>query len=96
MTQALYQRSPKILFAELGTDVVALQIELGHCYGMQDGAAAIWNLLTEPIGIEQMVERLTEAYDVEPAACREDVERIVGQLRQEGMVIVRNSDESAT
>jgi hypothetical protein len=85
-----YQRTPSVLFAELGSDVVALEVNLGYCFGMQDGAAAIWNLLGDPIGIDEIVEQLTKTHEVDPATCRLDVERIIGQLEQEGLVTVVN------
>ena len=85
-----YQRTPSVLFAELGSDVVALEVNLGYCFGMQDGAAAIWNLLGDPIGIDEIVEQLTMTHEVDPATCRLDVERIIGQLEQEGLVTVVN------
>jgi Coenzyme PQQ synthesis protein D (PqqD) len=81
-----YQRTPSVLFAELGTDVVALEVNLGYCFGMEDGTAAIWNLLGSPIGIDEIVERLTQSHEVKAEACRRDVERIIGQLEQEGLV----------
>ena len=87
----LYQRAACVLFTDLGSDVVALEVNLGNCYGMQEGAAAIWNLLGEPIGMDEMVRRLTETYDVDPAACRADVKRIVRQLEQEGLVTATES-----
>lgn len=95
MTPRLYRRSASALFSQVGEDIVALHVEHGRCYGMEKATAAIWDLLAEPIGIDQMVERLTVTYDVEPAECRPDVERIVGQLEQEGLVTVVKSGEAA-
>jgi len=95
MTPRLYRRSESALFSNVGEDIVALHVENGHCYGMEKATAAIWELLADPIGIDQMVERLTATYDVAPADCRPDVERIVGQLEQEGLVSVVSSGEAA-
>jgi len=95
MTPRLYRRSESALFSNVGEDIVALHVENGHFYGMEKATAAIWELLADPIGIDQMVERLTATYDVAPADCRPDVERIVGQLQQEGLVSVVSSGEAA-
>ena len=96
MTPRLYRRSESALFSNVGEDIVALHVENGHCYGMEKATAAIWELLADPIGIDQMVARLTATYDVAPADCRPDVERIVGQLEQEGLVSVVSSGEAAS
>ncbi|HJU76528.1 MAG TPA: PqqD family peptide modification chaperone [Sphingomicrobium sp.] len=84
----LYRRSESALFSNVGDDIVALHVENGRCYGMEKATAAIWDLLAEPIAIDQLVERLTTTYDVEPTECRTDLERIIGQLEQEGLVTV--------
>ena len=95
MTPRLYRRSESALFSNVGEDIVALDVENGHCYGMEKATAAIWDLLAEPIAIDQMVERLTATYDVEAAECRADLERIVGQLEREGLVTVVSANERA-
>lgn len=86
MTKLLYKLSNKALFTSLGDDIVALNVEDGQCYGMEKVTAEVWRLLAEPTGIDRICDRLLELYEVEPNVCRADVERLVAQFRQEGLV----------
>jgi hypothetical protein len=81
-----YARSKEALHSAIGDDVVALNIENGRCYGMEEVTVAIWNLLAEPVSVDSICEKLIEAYDVRPDVCRQDVDRLIGQLEKEGLV----------
>lgn len=91
MNVPLYKLSDKALFTSLGEDIVALNVEDGQCYGMEKVTAEVWRLLAEPIAIERICNRLTEIYEVEPALCRSDVERLIAQFQREGLVETVNS-----
>jgi hypothetical protein len=86
MSSELYRRSEKALFSTIGDDIVALHVENGQCYGMENVTVAVWNLLAEPTDIGTICGRLHELYDVEPDLCRSDVERLISQFRTEGLV----------
>lgn len=86
MSDQLFKRSHKALHASIGEDVVALHVENGQCYGMDNVSAAVWNLLEEPIGVQAICDRLRQSYDVTPDVCRRDVERLLDNLRSEGLI----------
>jgi hypothetical protein len=86
MSSELYRRSEKALFSSVAGDIVALHVENGHCYGMEDVTVAVWDLLAEPSDIATICSRLQDRYDVEPDLCQRDVERLMTQLRTEGLV----------
>lgn len=86
MTEPLYKLSDKSLFTSIGDDVVALNVEDGQCYGMEKVTAEVWRLLAEPTGLERICDRLVQLYEVDPAVCRADVERLIAQFRSEGLV----------
>ena len=81
-----YQRSPEAIFSEVGGDIVALNVECGACYGMEQVTAAVWQLLADPLTLEQLCDRLVEMYEVDPATCRTDVEALLGEFEAEGIV----------
>ena len=86
MSGPIYKLSGKALFTAVGEDIVALNVEVGQCYGMEKVSAAVWRLLETPMSIDDICERLLEKYEVEPEVCRADVERLFHQLRGEGLV----------
>ena len=85
-SKLVYRRSDAALFADVGSDVVALNVDKGHCYGMESVAAVVWNLLARPSSLDELCDSLIERYDVEPEICRKDIAALVGQLEHEGLV----------
>lgn len=86
MKTKLFRRSPEALFCPVGTDIVVLSVQRGQCYGMEKVTARVWDLLADPINIDGICDQLLELYDVEPEVCRADVETLIGQFRNEGLV----------
>ena len=86
MSDPIYKLSDKALFTSLGDDIVALNVERGQCYGMEKVTAEVWRLLAEPTDVDHLCDRLVEIYEVEPALCRADVQRLLEQLQSEGLV----------
>ena len=89
-----YQRSPEAIFSEVGGDIVALNVERGACYGMEQVTAAVWQLLADPLTLEQLCDRLVEIYEVDAATCRTDVEALLGEFEAEG-IVQRKASETA-
>ena len=81
-----YQRSPAILFGDIGDDVVALSVARGLCYGMENVSAVVWNLLGQPRAIDDICERLLELYEVDAARCRGEVAALLEEMRSEGLI----------
>lgn len=86
MSNRLYKRSDQALFSEIGNDVVALHIERGQCYGMENVTAAVWAMLAEPSTIESICARLLDRYEVEPDVCRAEVGKLMMTLQSEGLI----------
>ena len=86
MSDLIYRRAPEALFSEVGDDVVALHIDRGQCYGMEQVSSAVWKLLAEPRGVDAICAHLVDHYDVEPGDCRAEVGTFLAQLEREGLV----------
>ncbi len=86
MNAPKYQRSSHAIFAEVANDIVALHVERGKCYGMENVTAAIWAMLAEPLDLDQLCATLVERYDVEPERCRFETGQVIDQLINEGLV----------
>ena len=88
MTPPLFMRNASTLFTSVGDDIVALSVQKGQCYGMEQVTATVWNLLERPIGIDEIATKVSEVYDVETDQCRADIEQLVAQLKDEGLVTI--------
>lgn len=81
-----YARARELLEAELGDDLVALDVESGDCFGFNPVAAEIWRLLVQPQDFEALCRELTDRYEVDRSECEADLRACLAHLESQGLV----------
>jgi coenzyme PQQ synthesis protein D (PqqD) len=84
--------NPSVIYRELSGEVVLLNLQSGVYYGLDAVGSRVWQLLMDSRGIDDVCATLLDEYDVSAAALRADVERLVGELTDKGLVIVASGD----
>jgi hypothetical protein len=82
------KRTGKLLETEVDGEVVALDVEKGQCYGLDEVGTEIWHLLSNEISVAQICQALTDKYDVDSETCVQDVVVLIMELHSEGLVSV--------
>lgn len=82
----IYVRVRDLMEAELGDELVALDVEDGLCFGFNAVATDVWRLLERPHDVAGLVDALTAEYDVGPAECSQDVRDVLAVLEQHRLV----------
>jgi hypothetical protein len=83
---SIVARGEGFIAAEIDEGVVALNIEKGACYGLNQVGSRIWNLLSAPIRIRDLCATLITEYNVEASVCERQVIDLLEELRAEGMI----------
>ena len=78
---------PSVISRELSGETVLLHLESGVYYGLDRVATRIWQLLQQGRTIANVCEAMLEEYDVEQNVVQQDVARLVGELRERGIVV---------
>ena len=86
MKEPAYKRSKAALVADVGEDIVALNVERGFTYGMTGVTAAVWQLLAEPRDLTQLCSELLTLYEVDAETCRKQLSRLLDEMITEGLV----------
>ena len=86
MHTKVYGRANNILDSAVGADFVALNIQLGKCFGMEEVSAEVWRLLSTPSTLDELCAKLSEAYDVDDNTCRLDVGNLLSEMIEAGLV----------
>ena len=71
---------------DLNGEAVVLDTDAGIYFGIDGVGARIWELLSSPRRVTDVVATLVDEYDVEPDACRADIERFLGDLYDQGLI----------
>ena len=84
--------NPSVIYRELSGEVVLLNLQSGVYYGLDAVGSRVWQLLMESRGIDDVCATLLAEYDVSADMLRADIERLVGELTDKGLVIVASGD----
>ena len=83
-----YQRTSETIFALIDADVVALHVDRGTCFGMENVSADVWQMLEHPVSVGEICSRLLDRYEVGADQCQAEVQRLIDQMVDEGLVRV--------
>ena len=78
--------SPDVMMQELGDELVLLDMRSEHYFGLNEVGARVWQQMSEGCDLDTMVRTLTEEFDVDEATLRADVERLIADLADAGLV----------
>ena len=84
--------NPSVIYRELAGEVVLLNLQSGVYYGLDQVGSRVWQLLMQSRGVDDVCAALLDEYDVSAETLRADVERLVGELSDKGLVIVEAGD----
>jgi hypothetical protein len=84
--ESVVARNDGFVEAEIDGEVVALNIEQGTCYGLNQVGSRIWNLLATPIRVVDVCETLLAEYAVDADECERQVIDLLEELCSEGMI----------
>ena len=87
MNTASYRRATDLMEADLGDELVALDVRGGKCFGFNGVATSVWRRLAEPLTFEQLRDALLDEYDVSRDECTTDLQALLEDLVANGLVV---------
>jgi hypothetical protein len=76
----------EVMARQVGDETVLLDLASGNYYGLDPVGARIWQLLGEGKTLAQVCDVLVAEYEVPRATLESDVEQLVGQLGEKGLL----------
>ena len=67
---------------------VILNFDEGVYYGLDEVGARVWELVQQPTTVAEIVEQLAAEYEVEAGRCERDVEDLLSELTDAGLVAI--------
>ena len=81
-------RAGRILSADTGAEVLAIDELTGNCFSLSGSGRLIWECAAEPITVDAICAQLRRRYRVDPATCAAETLAFVGRLAAEQMLSV--------
>lgn len=82
-------RSSDFVAVDMDGALVMLHIQRGSYYGLDGIGPRIWELIGNPISLDDLTATLCLEYDIDPATCRMDVSALLDDMISAGIVSVR-------
>jgi hypothetical protein len=67
-------------------EVVILHLDDGVYYGLNEVGTRVWQLLEHPRNVDQIVDVITDEFEVERSQCLSDVKELLQALSERGLV----------
>ncbi len=80
-----------VLFQDLAGESVLLNLQSEKYFGLDDVGTQMWQALTEAESIQAAYDMLLAEYDVEPEQLQQDLDNLIENLVEHGLVEVTGS-----
>jgi len=84
--QSNIQRNPGMVTSNLDGEIVMMSVENGEYYGLDEIGTRIWQLMEHPIVIENLINCLTNEFEVEREECEEDTIEFLEDLHSRNLI----------
>ncbi len=87
---AIISNTPEQIASELGGEAVILNLGTGQYYGLNEVGARVWELIQQPCTFDSILHSLLEEYDVQPDVCKQDLTKILIDMKEACLIEVNN------
>ena len=85
---SVVQWSSLPISAAVGEEVVLMNLDRGRCYGLGPVGTDLWNKMSEPVLVSEILHKLSLEYTAEPGVLERDVLEVLEQYVAEGLIDV--------
>lgn len=82
------RRSPNQISCDLDGEIVIMDSKSGDYYKMNSIGTRIWELITNPLPIEEIVLQLQREYEIDNQSCRQEVANFIENLSEKKLIII--------
>ena len=88
--ETIIRRSGDQLSCDLDGEAAILQVATGQYFGLNEVGALVWECLENASSVGKLHQALLDAYEVESERCRSDLESLLMELADSGLVEIRD------
>ena len=82
------KRNPELVSTDVDGEKVMMSVDSGEYFGLDPVGGRIWELIENPIRIDDLVDILLEEFDVSKEQCEIDTLEFLNELREKKLLIV--------
>jgi hypothetical protein len=78
--------SPHILARRMDAGAILMNTASGDCFELNAVGARVWDLIGRGYALEAILDQVVSTYAIDRATARDDLQRLIGELAQKGIV----------
>jgi hypothetical protein len=78
--------SPHILARRMDPGAILMNTASGDCFELNPVGARVWDLISRGCALEAILDELVSTYAIDRATARGDLQRLLDELAQQGIV----------
>jgi len=86
--QSIIKRNPGLVSSEIDSERIMMNIETGEYFGLDSVGSRIWELIENPVRLNNLIEILIDEFDVTQEQCETDTLEFIKQLLDKELVII--------
>ena len=86
-SDTIIQRNNEILTSDLDGEKVMMSIKFGEYYGLGKTGSFIWDNIEKPIKICDLIDLITETFNIEKEQCYNDISPFISDLIEKELII---------
>jgi hypothetical protein len=87
-TSLIQRNEAKFLASALGEEIVMMNTDNGAYIGVNSVGSDIWNLLSEPIHTDLLIDEVGKIYDVDTEELKTEINNFLQRMLKQDMIIV--------
>ena len=87
--ERIVSRAAELMEAELGDEMVALDVEQGLCFGLNAPATSVWRLLDQSRTVGELKSALGDEYDVSEEQLDQDLATLLEDMVARRLISLR-------
>jgi hypothetical protein len=92
---AVWTPSKNVVACDVEGEMVLLDLQSGTYFGLNPVGAEIWSQLGQKKSVSEIQQHLLGKYRVTPERCEAELQNLIGQLSERGLLRSGNDDTTA-
>ena len=84
----IQRKEKKFLTNRLGDETVMMDMDSGDYIGVNSVGTDIWNLLSEPVSVNSLIDKIQSMYEVTGEQCTSEVNVFLSKMLEHDMLAV--------
>lgn len=81
-----YVKKPSAVSTKIGEELVVLEINTGVYYSLNESGIQIWEILSEPASLSEIISLFGEVYDIPGDEGLDSIRNLIADLETSGLI----------